>query len=72
METVKMENIKDPVERKILELLKTRGDCLYGNIIEQLHLSAREGQQVIFSLLSKGLIRHKKLSSNIELNVDLI
>lgn len=71
METLKIENIKDPREKEILELLKTRGGCLYGNIFEQLQISTLEGQQIIYSMLSRGLIRYKKRSSIVELNVDL-
>lgn len=71
MDTLKIENIKDPREKQILELLKTGDGCLYGKIIEQLHFSTLEGQQIIYSMLSRGLIRYKKRSSIVELNVDL-
>ena len=71
MDTIKIENLKDPREREILELLKNRGGCPYGNIFEQLHFSTLEGRQIIYSMLSRGLIRYKKRSSIVELNVDL-
>ncbi len=63
--------IKNPKEREILKLLKARGACLYGDIFKQLGISSTEGQHLIFSLLSKGLIKYKYRSSHIELSVDL-
>jgi hypothetical protein len=71
MKTVYKSEIKNPKELQILEFLRARGACLYGNIFKELAISSIEGQQIIFSLLSKGLIKYQYRSSNIELNVEL-
>lgn len=71
MKTVYLNEFKNQKEREILKLLKAKGQCLYGDIFKQLSISATEGQHIIFSMLSRGLIKYKYRSSNIELNVDL-
>ena len=67
--TVYLEEIKNPTEKEVLKLLNDRGKCLYGNIFKELAISSTEGQHIIFSLLSRGLIKYQYRSSNIELNV---
>jgi hypothetical protein len=69
MKTVYLEEIRNPKEKEILKLLDAKGSCLYGNVFKQLSISAREGQHLVFSLLSRGLIKFQYRSSNIELNV---
>lgn len=71
MRTVYLNEIKNPTEKEVLKLLNARGKCLYGNIFKELAISSREGQHIIFSLLSRGLIKYQYRSSNIELNVRL-
>lgn len=71
MKTVYLCDIENPKEQEILQLLKTGGACLYGDIFKQLSISSSEGQHLIFSLLSRGLIKYQYRSSNIELNVEL-
>jgi hypothetical protein len=71
METVYLLEIQNPKERDLLKLMKSKGACMYGDIIKQLAISAREGQNLIFSLHSRGLIKYKYRSSSIELNVEL-
>ena len=71
MKSVYLYEIENPKEKEILKLLKVKGECLYGDIIKQLTISATEGQRIIFSLLKRGLIRFQSRTSNIELNVDL-
>jgi hypothetical protein len=71
MKTVYLRDIENPKEKEILQLLKTGGACLYGEIFKQLSISSSEGQHLIFSLLSRGLIKYQYRSSNIELNVEL-
>jgi hypothetical protein len=71
MRTVYLEEIENPKEKEILKLLSAEGSCLYGNVFKQLSISASEGQHLVFSLLSRGLIKFQYHSSNIELNVDL-
>jgi len=71
MKSVYWQEIENPKEKEILKLLKVRGECLYGEIIKQLAISATEGQRIIFSMLKRGLIRFQSHTSNVELNVDL-
>jgi hypothetical protein len=71
MKTVYLREIGNPKEREILKLLNAKGVCLYGDIFKQLAISPTEGQHIIFSLLSRGLIKYQYRSSNIELNVEL-
>jgi hypothetical protein len=71
MKTVYLAEIENPKEKEILELLNAKGSCLYGNMFKQLSISANEGQHLIFSLLSRGLIKFQYHSSTIELNVKI-
>ena len=71
MKTILLEEIKNPKEKEVLKLLNDRGKCLYGNIFKELAISSTEGQHIIFSLLSRGLIKYQYRSSHIELNVKL-
>jgi hypothetical protein len=71
MKTIMLDEIKNPKEKEVLKLLNARGKCLYGNIFKELAISSTEGQHIIFSLLSRGLIKYQYRSSNIELNVKL-
>lgn len=71
MKKVYLSEIENPKEQKILKLLRDQGTCLYGDIFRQLAISSTEGQHIIFSLLSRGLIKYQYRSSNIELNVEL-
>ncbi len=57
-------------EKKVIELLEEKGNYLYGDIIKDLNLSYRKGQEVIFSLISKGLIEHCNKSSRLQLAVE--
>ncbi|MCW3786467.1 hypothetical protein [Plebeiibacterium sediminum] len=57
-------------EEKVIELLEEKGQYLYGHIIKDLHLSYTKGQQIIFSLISKGIIEHCKKSYQLQLAVE--
>ncbi|MCW3806147.1 hypothetical protein [Plebeiibacterium marinum] len=59
-------------EEKVIELLASKGECLYGDIIKELNLSYSVGQEVIFSLITKGLIQHCDKSSKLELKLENI
>ncbi len=63
-------NVKINTEEKVIQLLEEKGKYLYGDIIKDLHLSYTKGQEVIFSLISKGLIEHCKKSSQLQLTVE--
>jgi hypothetical protein len=69
---IALDEIDNQKEREVLILLKRKGKYVYGNIIKDLRLPVSKGQELIFSLISKGYIRHVDKSSFIELNVDLI
>jgi len=71
MKTVYLDEIKSLKETEVLTLLKSKGVCMYGDIIKKLGISQTEGQQIIFSLLSRGLIRYQYRSSYLELNIEL-
>lgn len=68
---IDIQKIDNPSEKDILMYLDKKGKCIYGEIIKELKLSATRGQEAIYSLLNKGLIKHKDRSSFIELNVEL-
>ncbi len=66
-----IDQIENPFEKDILLFLREKGTCVYGDIMKELKISASRGQEAIYSLLTKGLVRHKNKSSRIELNVEL-
>ncbi len=68
---LELENVNNPFEKDILLFLNRNGKCIYGDIIKELKISGRRGQEAIYSLLQKGLVRHKDKTSYIELNVEL-
>lgn len=68
---VKIQSIDNQFEKDILLFLKENGKSIYGEIFKQLKISGRRGQEAIFSLLNKGLVKHPEKSTYIELNVDL-
>ena len=70
-QSINLINVENREERNILLLLKERKKVLYGNIPMELKLSASRGSELIFSLISKGYIRHVEKSSFLELNVEL-
>lgn len=65
------QKIEDSLEKDVLMYLDRKGKCIYGEIIKNLKLPNTKGQEVIYSLLNKGLIRHQERSSLIELNVEI-
>jgi DNA-binding MarR family transcriptional regulator len=70
-ETINLQDIQNPSEKDILMLLKKRGKCLYGEIIKELRISGTNGQEAIFSLIKKGLIKRIDKTSFIDLNVEV-
>jgi DNA-binding MarR family transcriptional regulator len=66
-----IQKVNNPQEKDILLFLKENGKCVYGDIIKELKISGRRGQEAIFSLLKKGLVKHRDKTSYIELNVEL-
>lgn len=55
-------------EEQVLDLLKNKGEYLYGNIIKELKLSTTIGASVINSLTAKGYIKRVNNTSVYELN----
>ncbi|MEX0986709.1 MAG: hypothetical protein WD052_04465 [Bacteroidales bacterium] len=58
MSQQKVEKDLDPYERKMLKLIKDRGQLKFGEIIMRLGLSANHGQRVLNSLQAKQLVVH--------------
>lgn len=50
---------RDPEEKAIIELLKKKETCTFGEIIKSLQLSSSRGSQIINELKSKGIISNK-------------
>lgn len=72
LKKINITSIDNQYEKDILSFLNKNGESVYGDIFKGLKISATKGQEAIFSLLKKGLIKHKERSSFIELNVDII
>ncbi|WP_297091416.1 hypothetical protein [uncultured Draconibacterium sp.] len=70
-ETIEIKKIKNPFEKAILLFLKSNGKYIYGDIIKELKLPTAKGQESIYSLMQKGLIKHVDQSSYLKLNVDI-
>ncbi len=66
-----IQTLKNPAEKEIIMLLQNHEEYLYGNIIKELNLSHTKGQEHIYSLVSKGLIKYIGRTSKLELAVDL-
>jgi predicted transcriptional regulator len=71
MDEIKIKSIDNPFEKEILLYLKQNGKSIYGEIIKELKISGRRGQEAINSLLNKGFVKYPEKSTHIELNVDL-
>ncbi len=50
---------RDPEKKAIIELLKKKENCTFGEIIKSLNLSSSRGSQIINELKSKGVISNK-------------
>jgi hypothetical protein len=64
---IDLKEIENPTERKILLLINKNDECLYGEIIRKLELSCRKGQELIYSLLTKGYIKYVERTPKLEL-----
>ncbi|QIA08974.1 hypothetical protein [Draconibacterium halophilum] len=69
--TIDIHEVNNQFEKDILKLLDEKEKCVYGDIIKDLKVSARRGQEAIFSLIDKGFVKHVDQSSYLKLNVDL-
>lgn len=69
--TIEIQEISNQLEKDILKLLEEKEKYVYGDIIKELKLSARKGQESIYSLMNKGFVKHVDQSSYLKLNVDL-
>ena len=70
-ETIDIQKISNQFEKDILKLLEEKEECVYGDIIKDLKLSARKGQELIYSLINKGFVKRVDQSSYLKLNVDI-
>lgn len=50
---------RDPEKQAIIDLLKEKENCTFGEIIKNLNLSSSRGSQIINELKSKGIISNK-------------
>lgn len=64
---INLKKIKNPTERDILLLIDQNDKCRYGEILKRLNLSYRKGQEVIYSLVSRGYIEFVGRSSDLQL-----
>ncbi|WP_297100015.1 hypothetical protein [uncultured Draconibacterium sp.] len=69
--TIDIQEISNQFEKDILRLLEEKEKYVYGDIIKDLKLSARKGQELIYSLINKGLVKRVDQSSYLKLNVDI-
>lgn len=69
--TIDIQEISNQFEQDILRLLEEKEKYVYGDIIKDLKLSARKGQELIYSLINKGLVKRVDQSSYLKLNVDI-
>jgi predicted transcriptional regulator len=69
---IDIKKVTNPDEKKILLFLHHRGKCIYGEIMKELQISSTRGQEAIYSLMTKGMVRHKDRTSYLELNVELM
>jgi len=60
--------ITNDTEKEIIRFLKLHGPAYYGDIIKSLKLSYKKGYEHLFSLKSRGLIKHTKNPLKIEVN----
>ncbi|WP_320113487.1 hypothetical protein [Draconibacterium orientale] len=69
--TIDIQEISNQFEKDILKLLEEKEEYVYGDIIKDLKLSARKGQVLISSLISKGLVKRVDQTSYLKLNVEI-
>ncbi|WP_319226549.1 hypothetical protein [Draconibacterium orientale] len=69
--TIDIQEISNQFEKDILILLEEKEKYVYGDIIKDLKLSARKGQVLISSLISKGLVKRVDQTSYLKLNVEI-
>ncbi len=64
---IDLEEIDNPFEKKIVAFLSNKGKCIYGEIFRELKIPTTRGQEAIYSLITKGLVKHIDKTSYIEL-----
>ncbi|WP_430809661.1 MULTISPECIES: hypothetical protein [unclassified Carboxylicivirga] len=67
--SIRLETLNNDKEKEILLLMKSKGTCVYGEIIRQTRLSYSKGKELIYSLLNKGYLRYVGRSTKLELAV---
>lgn len=69
---LKLNELKDPIEREVILYINKNEQCAYGEIIRNLKLSYTKGQEVIGLLVSKGYIKFIGRTSNLELTGSIV
>ena len=65
--TIDITKIKKPKERAILLLIGQNKQYRYGELIKSLNLSYRNGQELVYSLVSRGYVEFVGRSSELRL-----
>jgi hypothetical protein len=59
--------VENTFEKQIVTFLNKKGKCIYGQIFRELKIPTTRGQEAIYSLINKGVVKHIDKSSYIEL-----
>ena len=65
--TIDITKIKNPKERAVLLLIGQKKQYRYGELIKSLNLSYRNGQELVYSLVSRGYVEFVGRSSELRL-----
>jgi len=69
--TIDINKIKNPTEREIILFIEQKQYCRYGDLLKSLHLSYRKGQELVYSLVSRGYLEFIGRSSDLQLTAPL-
>lgn len=64
---IDIKQIKNPTEKEILLFIDQKKQCRYGELFKSLNLSYRKGQELVYSLVSKGYLEFIGRSSDLQL-----
>ncbi|HKJ43783.1 MAG TPA: hypothetical protein VKA27_16925 [Sunxiuqinia sp.] len=70
-EKVKLQKIKSNTERKIVELLNEKDQCMRGDIFMSLKLSYKRGHKYLNSLLDKDWVSNTEKAPYYTLKIDI-
>lgn len=64
---INFRKLENTFEKKIVTFLNKKGKCIYGEIFRELKIPTTRGQEAIYSLINKGVVKHIERSSYLEL-----